>query len=198
VIFDWLKGIALLRFPEVRRGLGRLRLKWLQVQTIRNDHPGIKIDDGVECIAYRPERFIVGEKVSICNGTVLAFGDNLNGFGRIEIGSHTWIGQYNNLRVCDGGNLLIGSHCLISQFCTLIGSNHSIYKGELIQSQGIDRTKLGIIIGDDVWLGAGVTVTPGVQICEGAVIGANAVVTRSVPAYEIWAGCPARKVGERK
>ena len=46
--------------------------------------------------------------------------------------------------------------------------------------------------------GAGVTVMPGVSIGSGAVIGANAVVTRDVPEFEIYAGVPACKIGERE
>ncbi|GAB5442272.1 MAG: hypothetical protein Fues2KO_26210 [Fuerstiella sp.] len=48
-----------------------------------------------------------------------------------------------------------------------------------------------------MWLGAGVTVTAGVSIGDGAVVGAGAVVTHNVPEYEIWAGIPANKIGER-
>jgi acetyltransferase-like isoleucine patch superfamily enzyme len=54
-----------------------------------------------------------------------------------------------------------------------------------------------VVLEDDVWLGAGVVVTPGVTIARGAVVGANAVVTKDVPEYEIWAGVPARRIGER-
>ena len=55
----------------------------------------------------------------------------------------------------------------------------------------------GIEIGDDVWIGAGAVITPGVMVGRGAVIGANSVVTHHVPEYEVWAGVPARKIGER-
>ena len=49
-----------------------------------------------------------------------------------------------------------------------------------------------MIIGSDVWLGANVVVVPGVRIGDGAVVGANAVVTRDVPPMAIVAGVPAR------
>ena len=55
-----------------------------------------------------------------------------------------------------------------------------------------------MIIGDDVWIGAGAAVLPGSRVGTGAVIGANSVVTTEIPAHEIWAGVPARKIGERR
>ncbi len=53
------------------------------------------------------------------------------------------------------------------------------------------------VIGNDVWIGAGVTLARGVTIGDGAIIGARAVVTKSVPPYEIWGGVPARKIRNR-
>jgi acetyltransferase-like isoleucine patch superfamily enzyme len=70
-------------------------------------------------------------------------------------------------------------------------------KDRLIREQGPDTAHMGIIIKDDIWLGAGVAVMPGITIETGAVVGANSVVTQSIPEYDIWAGCPARKIGER-
>lgn len=55
-----------------------------------------------------------------------------------------------------------------------------------------------IVIEDDVWLGANVTVLPGVTVGKCSVIGAGAVVTKSVEPYSIMAGVPARKIGNIK
>lgn len=54
-----------------------------------------------------------------------------------------------------------------------------------------------VIIGNDVWIGHGAVILPGVNIGNGAVIGANAVVTRDVAPYTIVAGVPARRIRER-
>jgi len=51
-----------------------------------------------------------------------------------------------------------------------------------------------ILIGDDVWIGAGAVVLPGVRVGEGAIIGAGAVVIADVPAFAVVAGVPARTV----
>lgn len=53
-------------------------------------------------------------------------------------------------------------------------------------------------IGDDVWIGAGVMIKQGVTIGDGVIIGCGAVVTKDIPSYEIVAGIPAVKIGERK
>jgi acetyltransferase-like isoleucine patch superfamily enzyme len=55
-----------------------------------------------------------------------------------------------------------------------------------------------IIIEDWAWIGAGTIVLPGIHIGKGAIVGAGSVVTRSVPAFEIWAGNPAKKIRDRK
>lgn len=53
------------------------------------------------------------------------------------------------------------------------------------------------MIGNDVWIGENVMIKPGITIGNGAIIGMGSVVTKDVPAYEIWAGNPARKIKER-
>jgi len=53
------------------------------------------------------------------------------------------------------------------------------------------------VIGDDAWIGFGATIVAGVQIGDGAIVAAGAVVVRDVPAYEIHAGVPAKKIKDR-
>jgi acetyltransferase-like isoleucine patch superfamily enzyme len=70
-------------------------------------------------------------------------------------------------------------------------------RSQLIALQPPQTRVCDTVIGDDVWLGAGAVITPGVRIGTGAVIGANCVVTHDVPEYEIWGGVPARRIGSR-
>jgi acetyltransferase-like isoleucine patch superfamily enzyme len=196
VIGDWLRGIGLLRHPELVRDLGERRRQLQELASLRAACPGAKVSGGVRLLSFEPGRIRLARGASVCDGSILSCGDEDNGRGRIEIGEGTWIGQYNNLRA-GGGDIRIGRSCLVSQFCTLVASNHAIARSQPIQEQGADPGRAGITIGNDVWLGAGCAVLPGVTIGDGAVVGANAVVNRDVPAFEIWAGVPARRVGAR-
>jgi acetyltransferase-like isoleucine patch superfamily enzyme len=84
---------------------------------------------------------------------------------------------------------MIGPHCYITD------ANHGRVHGINVKSQAMDAKP--VIIEDDVWLGAGVIVLPGVSIGRSAVIGAGAVVTKDVPANAIYAGVPANNIGDR-
>ena len=59
------------------------------------------------------------------------------------------------------------------------------------------QVKAPVVIEDDVWLGTHVVVLPGVTIGKGAIIGASSVVTKDIPAYEVWAGVPAKFIKRR-
>lgn len=189
------RGLALLRYPEVVRDLGERRFHVHAVEKLRSRFPNAKISMEIRLLSCDADALELGDRVTIEVGTLLSTGDN-NGGGRLSIGANTWIGQYNNLRA-GGGDIRIGSDCLISQFCTIIASNHGHRRDATIQSQPPQQSRIGVCVGDDVWLGAGCVVTAGVTIRRGAIIGANAVVTQDVPEYEIWGGVPARKIGER-
>lgn len=197
MILRWLRGLALLRHPELIRDLGERRFQLQAIGRLRQRFPGAKLSDDIRLVGFAPERLELGSAVSVCAGTLLVFGDEQNGYGRIQIGDSTWVGQYNNLRA-GGGDIRIGRGCLISQFCTLVAANHACSRLSPIRLQGPDLSRCGVVLEDDVWLGAGVSILPGVTIGQGVVIGANAVVTRTVPPYEIWGGVPAQKLGERK
>ena len=62
---------------------------------------------------------------------------------------------------------------------------------------GEQPTNERIMIGDDCWLGVNVVVSPGVSIGQGAVVGANSVVTKDVAPYSVVAGSPALQIGHR-
>jgi acetyltransferase-like isoleucine patch superfamily enzyme len=195
-LIAWIRGMALLRHPELVRELGELRLEVNVLNRLRTACPGSTVERGVVLIGFARARCCLAAQSRVCRGTVLAFGDAVEGYGQIVVGARAWIGQYNNLRASGCGNIKVGDNCLISQFCTLVTAGHGMAPGARIRDQP-PVAHGDIVLGDDVWLGAGVTVLPGVTIGGGAVVGANSVVTGSVPAGEIWAGSPARRIGGR-
>lgn len=118
--------------------------------------------------------------------------------GLFDLGKNVLIGRFCNLRSgYHVGMIKIGDHTKISQLVSIIANDHN-YKDKdcLIEHQGF--TEKSVIIGVDCWIGCNSVVLPGVTVGDGAVIGAGAVVTKNVPAYEVWAGIPAGKIGERK
>lgn len=191
-----LSGIRLLGDTELVRDLGERKRHLQKITEIRRGFPDAKVHRDIILVAFDSTRLQLGRKSTLCGGTILAFGDAHNGYGRICVGDESWIGQYNNIRA-GGGDITIGQGCLISQFCNLVAANHGVALNAPIRHQAPDE-KRGVILEDDVWLGAGVHILPGVRVARGAVVGAGSVVTRDVPEYEIWAGAPARMIRHRE
>jgi acetyltransferase-like isoleucine patch superfamily enzyme len=107
----------------------------------------------------------------------------------IQIGKESLIGEYSVIR--GQGGVKIGDRVYTSPYCQIIAVNHVFDDPDRpFIEQGI--TAEGILIEDDVWIGAGAIITDGVQIGKGAVVAAGAVVTEDVPAHTIVGGVPAR------
>jgi acetyltransferase-like isoleucine patch superfamily enzyme len=118
------------------------------------------------------------------------------GSGDVAIGADCAINS--GTVIYTGNGVRIGDAVAIAANCTLAPTNHAVAdRSRLIKDQGFQPSKGGIVIEDDVWLGAGVVVLDGAIIRKGAVIAAGAVVRGEVEAYAIYAGTPARKIGER-
>ena len=92
----------------------------------------------------------------------------------------------------------IGNDVMMGPDCMMFTSNHGLTRTDVPMWLQESSEPEPIIIGDDVWIGARVIILPGIRIGNGAVIGAGAVVTKDVPAYEVWGGNPAKKLKSRK
>ena len=193
----FLRGLRILRHPELVRRLGELRANEAELDELRRRNPGARISSDAIIDSWREGTLRLAAGSQIESGTILNLGDAHNGYGTLIVGERTWIGQYNNLRLAGQTTIRIGAGCLISQFCTLVAANHTIARDVKIAEAPSDPNRRDVTIGDDVWLGAGTIVLPGVTIGDGAVIGAGSVVTHHAGAYEIWAGNPAKKIGAR-
>ncbi len=161
---------------------------------LRRRFPHSTIASGVR-FAGEVNRVRLADGVSIHGPSVLFVtdGGGLTG-AYLQIGEHTYVGEFNNIR-CAGAPVVIGAHCLISQFVTIVGSDHQTAPGSHIVDQPWRGE--GIAIGDGVWLGAGATILPGARIGDGAVVAANSVVRGEVAPGAVVAGSPARVVSRR-
>lgn len=92
--------------------------------------------------------------------------------------------------------LEIGNHCMIGGGTLICGVEHGYARRDIPMRHQAPENK-PVRIEDDVWIGMGVKLLPGVTIGKGAIIGAGSVVTRSIPAYSIAIGAPCRVVRER-
>jgi maltose O-acetyltransferase len=110
-----------------------------------------------------------------------------------DYGSNTFVGDrfYANTGCIflDSAAVTIGDRVLFGPAVQLLAVTHSVEAEP--RAQGLEYA-LPITIGDDVWLGGGAIVLPGVTIGDRAVVGAGSVVTRDVPADVVVAGDPAR------
>lgn len=133
-----------------------------------------------------------GGTVTIEEGCVIHQGAIVITYGgNISIGSNVSINPYTILY--GHGGLTIGNRTRIAAHCTFISANHNYSSPDIpITNQG--QRRVGISIGDDVWIGSGVRVLDGVKIGSGAVVGAGAVVTKDVEALTVVAGVPARVI----
>ena len=101
------------------------------------------------------------------------------------IGDNTFINH--NAYLTDGTNITIGKNCFIGPNCGMYTVNHPLAAEE--RNKGYEITA-PISIGDNVWIGADVTILPGVAIGDNSVIGAKSLVTKSIPANVIAVGSP--------
>ena len=91
----------------------------------------------------------------------------------------------------------LGAYAMIGPRVSIIGADH-IYDKPGIPIIFSGRPELSpTIIDQDVWIGCGAILIAGVRIGRGAIVAAGAVVTKNIPAYEIYGGVPAKKIADR-
>lgn len=127
----------------------------------------------------------------------------IDSFVKIECGAGTYIGDY--VHVASFCHLGIGGGVLILEDGVSTASGAKIVTGSNVAGRGHGCSAVdprGVIVKSFVWVKrnavifCNAVVLPGVTIGENAVIGAAAVVTKDVPAFEVWGGVPAVKMGD--
>lgn len=125
----------------------------------------------------------VGEGVEVRPPLYVDYGSN------ISIGARTFVNYH--LTALDVARITIGEDCQIGPNVQLLTPTHPV---EPQPRRDKLEAALPITIGDNVWLGGGVIVCPGVTIGDNSVIGAGAVVTKDVPPDVVAVGNPARPI----
>lgn len=152
-------------------------------------HPSAKIYPNVIMNTEYGGKIYIGKNCEILNGVLLmTYG------GNIIIGDNCSINPYTILY--GHGNLTIGDNVLIAGHCLIIPSNHIFSDiNSPINQQGL--TKKGIVIENNVWIGAGCRILDGVRIGHGAIVAAGAVVNKTVMLNTIVGGVPAKLIKTR-
>lgn len=125
---------------------------------------------------------------------------------RVESPSDVYINDNVHIRfgICIinaiGESVIIKKNTVLAPNVTLVTNNHTPTVGipiYLLVSSHINDKSSSIVIDEDVWIGTRVTILQGVRIGRGAIVGANSLITKSVPPYSVVAGNPAKVIATR-
>jgi virginiamycin A acetyltransferase len=121
---------------------------------------------------------------------------HVGGQGDVRIGDYVYLNS--GTVIYSGNGVSIGNNVLIGPNCSIVPVNHSFKNKEIpIRLQGFANSKGGIVIEEDVWIGAGVVILDGAIIRNGSIIGAGSVVSGEIVAFSIASGNPCKIVKER-
>jgi acetyltransferase-like isoleucine patch superfamily enzyme len=143
----------------------------------------------VDCAAA--EGLVLGDRVTLRERVWIQSRSGLNSRAvGLRIGQHSYIGP--NAVIGLGGPVVIGEEVQIGAGLTITAESHEAGADGSFVSGAVSRR--GVHIANRCWLGNGVSILDGVHIGEGSVIGAGSIVTRSIPAYSVAMGAPARVI----
>ena len=133
----------------------------------------------------------IGKNVFVGRGTTVNVRD-----GTIDISDFTSVGSH--CRIATMSHIKIGRYVVIAAYSYIGGGNYRTERTDMpIALQGLESQR-GVTIEDDVWIGAHTTVSDGVTIGKGSIIGAMSFVNKDIPDYSIAYGCPAKVHKRRK
>ncbi len=203
--------LATLLFSNLSGGLGYVLRKRFYRGLFKSVGSSAIFGKGV--VLRHPGKISLGDRVAIDDYTLLdasgagkhiSLGDSViisrncviqGKTGFVEIGDKTDIGCNTVISSCAG--ISIGKSVLIAGNCYIGGGRYVSDRLDIpMMEQGV-YSKGKVVIKDGTWLGAGATVLDGVQVGEGCIVGAGAVVTKDLPDYAIAVGVPAKVIKMR-
>ncbi len=143
-----------------------------------------------DVLIFHPENVFLGRNVYIGHRTIL------KGYykNQMRIGDESWIGQMCFFH--SAGGIEIGAHVGIGPAVTILTSTHQ-EQGRKVAPLLSPVQAAKVVIEDEVNVGVGAILMPGVRIGRGAIVAAGAVVTKDVQPYAVVVGAPARFTRER-
>lgn len=196
LIFDklsmFIRGFLLLRFFKWSNFA--LIGKSVRFYNIYNIDFGkfVKIEDFVFLSALGKGKLKLGNNVGIGAFSRIEISQTFNNLGSyIHINDNVGIGPYASLG--GAGGLIIGKNTIVGPYFSCHPENH-VFEDlkELIRLQGV--TRKGIIVGENCWVGAKVTILDGVTIGDNCVIAAGSVITKSFESNVVIGGVPAKVI----
>lgn len=179
-----LKKIAHWLMIPTNEARPRMWVSWFVNPLFHNKLEGSKIRSSTRMDVLPFNRFELGKRSIIESFTTIN-----NGVGDVTIGDNTLVGISNVII----GPVTIGNNVITAQHVVMSGLNHEYSDPTVpIKNQKIKTAQ--IIVEDDCWIAANVTITAGTTIGKHSVVAGGAVVTKDVPPYSVVAGNPARVI----
>ena len=156
----------------------------------------LTIKDGAMIDAMSKDGIVLGDNVAIGKNSIIECTGVVRNLGAgLKMGDNSNIGDFCILAI--RGPVVIGNNVLMGPRVNIHSENHRFSEPKIpIKEQG--ESRIGVVIEDDCWIGAGAIILDGVRVKSGSVIAAGSVVTKDVPRYSVVGGVPARVIKKRK
>ncbi len=163
-----------------------------KIQNSKNIQFGKSVTIDHHCVidGFASDKIILGDCVKIGAYSSLSSTSHFSKYGKgLKIGNNSAVGQFTEFGAA--GGITIGHDVIMGSYVSFHSENHNFSdKTQLIRNQGV--TSKGIIIGNNVWVGAKVTFLDGCEVGNHSVVAAGAVVNGIYPDYSIIGGIPAK------
>ena len=189
-----------MKYGFIKRTISWLyrKIRSIDVEVARNElketigHIGEGSEIEYPFIKSNEHRIHIGRNTTILSNSRIDVYLDYGLDGEVIIGDNCYIGYYFSLFA--GDRVTIGNDVLMASNVCIDSSNHGMDAYSTVPYMHQDCSKAPVTIGDGCWIGEKVIICKGVEIGKKSIIGAGAVVTRSIPAYSVAVGNPARVI----